>query len=83
VGAIFTAVPPPSPLGLGLLGGLGPVVGHRTTLRSLSASRLLPRNLLGFLDRACVLGVMYPTGPGFRFRHRTVTEMLARSHWSV
>jgi hypothetical protein len=66
-------------LALGMLGGLGPVVAHQLTRWTLGGSRTLPRDLLSFLDRACELGVMYPTGPGYRFRHRTLAEMLAHS----
>ena len=63
-----------------LEGGIGAVVEHVTT-RLIAARRgWLPLRLATLLDRATRDGILYPVGPGWRFRHRTLAEQLAADY---
>jgi hypothetical protein len=63
-----------------LEGGIGAVVEH-VTARLIAARRgWLPLRLATLLDRATRDGILYPVGPGWRFRHRTLAEQLAADY---
>lgn len=71
-----------SGLSSGLAGGLAAPVGHAATRLTMAVRRLLPIRLVAFLDKAAASGIMYPAGPGYRFRHRILADHLA-SHTSL
>lgn len=57
--------------------GLGAGLGHAGTRVTTAYRELLPFRLVPVLDQASARGVMYPVGPGYRFRHRTLADHLA------
>ncbi|HSK91151.1 MAG TPA: hypothetical protein VK875_07550 [Euzebyales bacterium] len=63
-----------------LEGGLGAVVEHATARVVAARCGWLPLRLVALLDDAAGEGILYPVGPGWRFRHRTLAEQLAADH---
>jgi hypothetical protein len=57
--------------------GLGAGLGHAVTRVTTAYREFLPLRLVAVLDEASARGVMYPVGPGYRFRHRTLADHLA------
>ncbi len=60
-----------------LEGGGGAVAEHFAARVFLAARRWLPLRLVTLLDQAARDGIMYPVGPGWRFRHRTLARQFA------
>lgn len=66
-----------------LEGGVGAVVEHFTARVIAGRRRWLPLRLVTMLDEATRDGILYPVGPGWRFRHRTLAEQLAADYRAV
>jgi NACHT domain len=62
---------------IGLARGLGGALGYLSATMLMARRRLLPFRLDRFLQRVWQLGILYPVGPGYRFRHRTLADYLA------
>ena len=61
----------------GVVVGKSAYLRHRVSLAVGWQAGLLPFRLLPFLEDVRESGLMYRAGPGFRFRHRTLTQWLA------
>lgn len=60
-----------------LEGGGGAVAEHFAARVILAGRRWLPLALVTLLDEAARDGILYPVGPGWRFRHRTLARQFA------